>query len=173
VLVVAGSDGRFEVAAVDVGTGSLLRRMGLRRLGDRFAPVAVDWADLDLTSRRGHVIQLATATTGRHRLHASGLVELLARLSTEKAVDVVRAVHRACSAAALHASHPELRRRLLHGLPPQEVRQLIDAAPPASARLLRELHAAPKAPRRKLRTSVWRLRRPPEPPPPAGTGESR
>jgi len=171
VLMVVGLHGQLEVAAVDVGAGSLLRRMGLRRLGDRFAPVAVDWADLHLTSRRGHVVQLATATTGMHRLDASALAELLARLSTEKAIDVVRAVHPARSAAALHASHPELQRRLLHVLAPEDVQRLVDAAPPALAPLLRELHADPKAPRRHLKTSGWRLRRPLEPPPPAGPGE--
>jgi hypothetical protein len=165
VLLVARSDGLLEVAAVDVGAGSLLRRMGFHRLGDRFAPVAVDWADLHLTSRRGHVVQLATATTGVHRLHASELAELLARLSTDKAVDVVRAVHPARSAAALHASHPELGHRLLHTLAPHEVRRLIEAAPPALARRLAELHASPATRRRQLRTSGWRVRRPPKPAP--------
>lgn len=43
VLLVPGPHGELEVAAVDVGAGSLLRRMGLRRLGDRFRLVAVDW----------------------------------------------------------------------------------------------------------------------------------
>jgi hypothetical protein len=155
------------VAAVDVGVGSLLRRMGLRWLGDRIAAVVLDWADLHLTSRRGHAVQLATATTAMHRLDASGLAELLARLSTDKAVDVVRTVHPARSAAALHASHPELRHRLLHVLAPHEVRRLAEAAPPALGRHLMELHARPAAARRQLRTSGWRIRRPPKAPPPA------
>jgi hypothetical protein len=173
VLMVAGFDGRPEVAAVDVGAGSLLRRMGFRRLGDRFNPVAVDWAELHLTSRRGHLIQLATATTAMHRLDASELAHLLARLSPEKAVDVVRTTHPAHAAAALHASHPELRHRPLHALLPQELQRLIDAAPPAPARLLAELRASPPPARRQLRTSGWRIRRPPDTPSPADLSDRR
>jgi hypothetical protein len=162
VIMVAGSDGRLEVAAVDVGAGSLLRRMGLRRLGGRLKPVVVDWAELDLTSHRGHRVQLATATTALHRLDASDPAQLLARLSPDKAVDVIRTSHPAHAAAALHTSHPELRRRLLHALRPHELQRLVDAAPPALARLLTELRASPPPTRRQLRTSGWRIRRPPE-----------
>ena len=60
----------------------------------RLAPVAVDWEDLHLTSSRGHVVQLSTDTTGFRKLDAQGLAELLARLSTGKATDVIRTVGR-------------------------------------------------------------------------------
>jgi len=66
----------LEVAAVDVGAGSLLRRLGLRRLGDRIKPFIVDWTELHLTSHRGHTVQLATAPTAIHRLDASELPHL-------------------------------------------------------------------------------------------------
>jgi sporulation protein YlmC with PRC-barrel domain len=166
VVIVEGSDGRLEVAAVDVGAGSLLRRMGLRRLGDRIKPLIVDWTELHLTSHRGHLVQLATATTAIHRLDASELAHLLTRLSADKAVDVVRTAHPADAAAALRASHPELQHRLLHALRPHEQQRLIDAAPPTLARRLAELRASPAPARRQLRTSGWRIRRPPEGPVP-------
>jgi hypothetical protein len=152
VLLVPGPHGDLEVAAVDVGAGSLLRRKGFRRLGDRFRPVAVDvdWAELHLTSRRGHLVQLATANTALHRLDTSELAELLPRLSADRAVDVVRSAHPAHSAAALHASHPETQRRLLHLLTPQELQRLVDAASPTLARLLTELLATPTPARRYL-----------------------
>jgi hypothetical protein len=173
VIMVAGSEGRLEVAAVDVGVGSLLRRMALGRLGDRLDPVVVDWAALHLTSPRGHVVQLATAATALHRLNASGLAHLLARLSPDKAVDVIGTAHPAHAAAALHASHPELRHRLLHILGPHELQRLIDAAPPTLARRLAELRASPVPARRQLRTSGWRIRRPPEAPPPVDLSDRR
>jgi hypothetical protein len=173
VSIVPGHDGVFEVAAVDLGVGSLLRRMGFRWLGDRCRPVVVDWAELHLTSRRGHLVQLATADTALHRLDASQLAELLPRLSAAKAVDVIRTTHPAHSAAALHATHPELRRRLLHLLSPQELQRLLDAAPPALARLLEELHANPPPARRHLRTSGWRIRRPSKTTPQPSPGDRR
>jgi sporulation protein YlmC with PRC-barrel domain len=172
VIMVAGSEGRLEVAAVDVGAGSLLRRMGLRRLGDRLDPVVVDWVELHLTSPRGHVIQLATAAAALHRLNASDLAHLLARLSPDKAVDVIRTTKPAHAAAALHASHPELRHRLLHILRPHELQRLIDAAPPTVAQRLAELPSSPP-PRRRLRTSGWRILRPPEAPPAVDLSDRR
>jgi hypothetical protein len=168
VIMTTGPDGRLEVAAVDVGAGSLLRRMGFRWVGGRLDPVAVDWAELHLTSRRGHVVQLATPTTAMHRCDASQLAELLARLSPEMALDVVRAMHPGRSAAALHASHPELRRRLVHLLSATELRRLVDAAQPTQATLLTEVPTSPERARRQLRTSGWRVRRPPEASPSAG-----
>jgi hypothetical protein len=173
VIMVAGSERRLEVAAVDVGAGSLLRRMGLRRLGDRLDPVVVDWAELHLTSPRGHVIQLATAAAALHRLTTSDLAQLLARLSPDKAVDVIRTTQPAHAAAALHASHPELRHRLLHILGPHELQRLIDAAAPTLARRLAELRASPVPARRQLRTSGWRIRRPPEAPPPVDLSDQK
>ena len=173
VIMMAGFDGRLEVAAVDVGAGSLLRRMGLRRLGDRLDPVVVDWVDLHLTSARGHLVQLATAATALHRLNASDLAHLLARLSPDRAVDVVLTTPPAHAAAALHASPPELRHRLVHILRPHELQRLVDAAPPMLARHLTELRASPPPARRQLMTSGWRIRRPPEASPPVDLGDRR
>src|SRR5512133_4358430 len=73
----------------------------------------------------------------------------------------------------LHASHPELRHRLLHILGPHELQRLIDAAPPTLARRLAELRASPVPARRQLRTSGWRIRRPPEAPPPADLSDQK
>lgn len=161
VLLVHRSDGQIEVAAVDVGMGSLLRRMGLGRLGALLSPAAVDWEDLHLTSGRGHVVQLGTSTAGMHRLDATGLADLLARLSTDRATDVMRAVGPVRSAGALHESHPVARRRLLHSLRHDEAQRVIDSAPRGVARLLAELRRSPPASRRRLRTAGWRLHRPP------------
>lgn len=164
VFVVHRPDGRLEIAAVDVGVGSLLRRMGLGPAGSLVRPVAVDWDDLHLTSGRGHIVQLSTSTTGMHRLDDRGLAELLARLSTGKATDVIRTVGPARTAGALHASHPVLRRRLLHSLTADEAQHVIDSASPSAAEHLAETRRPDNAPRRRwLRTAGWRVHRPPGP----------
>jgi sporulation protein YlmC with PRC-barrel domain len=166
VVVATRPGGEIEIVAVDVGFGSLLRRMGLPRVATHLDPVLVDWEDLHLTSSRGHVVQLATSTTGMHRLDPEGLAELLARLSTEKATDVMRTVGPARSARALHASHPVLRHRLLHSLEPGEAQHLIDAAAPATSESLAKVRRSPAVPRRRLRTAGWRVHRPPRHLPP-------
>lgn len=173
VLMTRLPDDEVEIDAVDVGLGSLLRRMGLARLGASLAPVAVDWEDLHLTSSRGHVVQLSTSTTGMHTLDARGLAELLARISTDKAADVIRTVGPERSAEALQASHPILRRRLVRSLEPDEVQEVIGAAPPATARHLAELRRIDVPPGRRLRrTAGWRIHRPLSPPPGGTKGGS-
>ena len=130
----------------------------------------MDWQDLHLTSNRGHVVQLSTSTAGMHRLDARGLAELLARLSTDKAADVIRTVGPERSAEALSVSHPILRHQLVRSLGPVEAREVIDAAPPAAAKHLAELlHRVDVPGRRLLRTAGWWIRQPPNPPP-GGTG---
>jgi hypothetical protein len=161
VLVARHPDGDIEIAAVDIGLGSLICRMGLRRLAARIAPVAVDWADLHLVSSRGHMVQLRTTTTGMHRLDAQGLADLLARLSTEQAKDVIRTVGPSRSAAALQVSHRLLRQRLLGALEPDEAEQVISAASSEAAEELSAAHEERQAPRRRYRrTAGWRVHRP-------------
>jgi sporulation protein YlmC with PRC-barrel domain len=149
-----------EVAAVDLGVGSLLRRIGLRRVGARIEPVIVGWDDLHLASERGHTAQLSTSTPGISSRDPQQLAELLARLSTRKATDVIRHVGPERSAAALRASHPEHRGRLLRGLPPSAAQEVIDAAAPPTAHDLAQSHGEAR-PRRWLRTAGWRVHHPP------------
>jgi hypothetical protein len=66
-VIFTGSDRRLEVATVDLGAGSLLRRMGFRRLGERISPAMVDWAELHLTSPRRTWSSFGTAPTALHR----------------------------------------------------------------------------------------------------------
>lgn len=163
VLLVGPANGVLEVAAVDVGVGGLLRRLGLRALARRLPVVAVDWQDLHLTSSRGHVVQLSTSTAGMHRLDSRGLAELLTRLSMEKATDVVRTVGPDRAAGAVDRAHPAVGRRLLHALGPEEADRLVAAAPAGATGRMNALrrHVPPIRRRRFLRLAGWRLQRPP------------
>lgn len=161
-LLARRADGRLEVAAADVGTAGLVRRLGLGPLIGRISPTAVDWADLHLTSSRGHTVQLSTGTAGFRRLDDRGLAELLTRLSTEHASDVVRQVAPEHAAAALDKTHPHVGRRLLHAMGATDAQRLQTAAKPKQAARLAALRR-PQPPlhrRRLLRTAGWRSHRP-------------
>jgi hypothetical protein len=165
VLLVDG-DSAPVVVGVDLGLGALLRRMGLARLGDRMEPVIVAWDDLHLASPRGHSVQLATSTDGMRRLDPDALAEVLARLATEPATEIMRAVGPTRSAVALDASHGVHRSRLLRALPPEEAHRVIDAAPAASAPALERARKEPAADGRRFRrTAGWRVHRPRTPRP--------
>jgi sporulation protein YlmC with PRC-barrel domain len=163
-VLLADDGGTLAVVAVDLGLGALLRRLGFARLGDRMEPVLVAWHDLHLASARGHSVQLATSTDGMRHLDPLALAEVLARLGTEPAAEVLRSVGPERSAIALDASHDVHRRRLLQALSPEEAHLVIDAAP---ADLSRSLEAARDEPavhgRRFRRTAGWRVHRPQTP----------
>ena len=160
-VLVADSGGSFEVVAVDLGLGALLRRVGLVRVGDRMKPVLVAWNDLHLASARGHLVQLATSTDGLRRLDPDALADVLARLDTARAVEVMRTVGPSRSARALHVSHDVHRRRLLRALSAEEAHRVIEAAPSGLGRLLKDARdESAGLGRRFLRTAGWRVHRP-------------
>lgn len=164
VLLHRAADGRLEVVAVDLGTAALLRRLGLGALGAGTGVLGLEWKHLHLTSPRGHQVQLDADTAPFRRLDPRGLAELLARLSTASARDVVRAVQPDRAAAALHHSHPRTGRRIVEGLSGAEQRGLAAGASEEHARTLRRLgrRASPRVrPRpRYRRTEGWRVHRP-------------
>lgn len=157
----------LEVAAADVGFGPVCRRLGLRRLAERFGERAIDVADLHLTSERGHVVQLGTTSAAMHRLDAAELAQLVARLSTEHAADVLEVVPPERAAAAVAASHPEVRRRVLRSMRPRRARLVLEALPAELATRARRHLGEPRATGRRLRRHRgWRRRLPPGGPEP-------
>jgi sporulation protein YlmC with PRC-barrel domain len=155
-------DGVVEVAAAEVGFAAVLRRMGLGRMGRHLRPVVVDWTDLHLTSRRGHELQLGSGSAAFHSLDSHGMAELLSRVSTEHATELIRALPPGHAAAVIHHSHPATGRRLIRALRPDDASLLVAAANPAHAPRLAELQDESSAPtrRRLLRTAGWRRYRP-------------
>jgi hypothetical protein len=144
-------DGRLEVAGLEVGTGVVLGRLGLRSRHDFEESEAVlPLADVHLTSARGHQVQLATPTSPVHTLDAHELAHLLTHLPVTSAADVMRHLPQERATAAAKHLPPHVLSRLAHALGGR-----------ASLR-----H------RRLGRTAGWRLNRPEEPAPrPGGRGE--
>jgi len=162
VLLTRLLDGRLEVAAVDVGVGALLRRLGMRWLSERLPEQAVDWRDLHLTSDRGHAIQLTTTVAAVHRLDAPALAELLTRLDLGSATDVIRRVGPRRAAAAVALAHPVVAGRLMLALHPDDAAKVIDELPSEFVHRFRDMLSSrsPLTRRRFLRLRGWRLHRP-------------
>jgi hypothetical protein len=155
VLLVRTTAG-LEAAAVDVGFGAVVRRLGLDRLAQRLPEQAIDWSDLHLTSARGHDVQLAVPASALHRLDRVGLADLLARLPTEDAADVAAAVDPALAGAALASSHPEVGARVALALEDTEAGPVLAAVPGEQGRHLRLLRRDRAVRRRFERHRSWR-----------------
>jgi len=160
-VLLTDDGGPLAVVAVDLGLGSLLRRMGVARLGDRIEPVLVAWDQLHLASGRGHSVQLATSTAGISRLDPDALADVIARLDTESATEVLRSVGPGRSADVLDASHHLHRRRLVRALSSEEAHRVIDAASVELGRALKDVREEPATRGRRFRrTAGWRTNGP-------------
>lgn len=160
-VLLAENGSAMNVVGADLGLGALVRRMGLARLGDRMRPVLVAWDDLHLASPRGHTVQLALSTSGIRSLDLTSLAEVLARLATDPATDVLRTVGPDRAARVLDASHDIHRRRLLGALPSDEAHRVIDSASAPVGKALRRTRDESKTMGRRFRrTFGWRGYRP-------------
>ena len=116
-VLLSRADQAVRVAGVEVGAAGLWRRLGMSRLAEHVSERSVDWADLHLTSTRGHDLQLAIPGAGIHRRTASELAAVVAHLTTANAAQVINTLPPAMAAAALSASHPQVSARLLNAVP--------------------------------------------------------
>jgi sporulation protein YlmC with PRC-barrel domain len=81
-----------RVVAVDVGLGSVVRRLGLRRIGDRLPRELIGWEALHVATGRGHELQLASPAAAVHALQPAELAELVARLHPDRGAEVLATV---------------------------------------------------------------------------------
>jgi Mg/Co/Ni transporter MgtE len=104
---------------------------------------------------------LATEPDKLRRLDSVALADLVARLPTTPAVDVLRAVGTSRSIDALDRSHDVHRRRILRAMSTDDANRVVEDAPADLARSLATLREGRgTSGRRLLRTAGWRLHRP-------------
>jgi sporulation protein YlmC with PRC-barrel domain/flagellar motility protein MotE (MotC chaperone) len=134
---------QVAVAAVEIGAAGVWRRLGLRRLAHRTPTRSIAWADLHLTSARGHALQLTTPGAAVHRLAGPELAAVVAHLPTDKGAQILAAVSPEHAAAALSAAHPRVSARLLHAVSRATASALVGRMPVDDATsALRSLPAA-------------------------------
>ena len=110
----------LSVVAVDVGSASILRRLGLHRLARRAQPDAVAWRDLHVISGRAHSLELRAPESGLRRLTPAQLAQVIAELPVDRAAAVLKTVDERTAAQTLSASRPRLSARLVRLAPARE-----------------------------------------------------
>jgi sporulation protein YlmC with PRC-barrel domain len=158
VILTRHHDSRLELVAVETGFGRIVRRIGLHRVAHRLPEHAVAWADLHLTSARGHDVQLATPRSAVHRIDAAGLAALVTQLDIESASDVLDAVGPSRAADALVLAQDHTSERVLRALETEKASEIVAAMPERHARQWRHRLArrAPINRRRFFRTRRYR-----------------
>jgi len=158
VVLTRTDDGHIELVGVEVGFGAVLRRLWLEPLTARTHRDVIDWADVHLTSERGHAVQLACPRSAVHHLDARGLAALVSRVDTGSAAEILATRSPTAAAEVVRAAHPMVAERVLRALPATDAAQIVAAMPQERADRWRErLGHAPG--RHFLRSRVWPRRR--------------
>lgn len=139
----------LRLAGVDVGVGSLLRRLGLGGLvPNRLSHETVDWAGIEIVSMRGHSIQLRaghgldTRTPEQiaelvARMPPTHGARILARVEPDRAGEAISTLPATAIAATLGGLEGERRQAVLESLPADkasEVAELLERRAPARHR---------------------------------------
>lgn len=159
VVLTPTADGHLELIGVEVGFGGVLRRLHLPVL--RSGEDVVVWADLHLTSERGHAVQLATPRAAVHHLDARGLAELVSRVDTESATEILATRNPEVAAEVVRVAHPTVGERVLRAMPAALATRIVAAMPAEHAGRWRATlqHMPALRGRRLLRSHVWPRRR--------------
>jgi sporulation protein YlmC with PRC-barrel domain len=157
VVLARTPEGRLELLGVEVGFGGVLRRLRLPALA-RAGEDIVAWTDLHLTSERGHAVQLGTPRAAVHHLNARGLAELVSRVDTESATEILAVTGPGVAAEVVRAAHPSVGERILRAMPGPVAAGIVAAMPAEHAGRWRAL--LQRTPGRGfLRSHVWPRRR--------------
>jgi magnesium transporter len=136
-----------HVAAVDVSSNAILRRVGLAKVGDRITktrqrpkPHLIDWKDVDIEQTDEAAVRLAVPQTKLELLHPADIAELVHELSPEERAAVFDALEDDLAADTFEELHPSYQASLLLDLPDEKASEILnEMSPDDAADLLADL----------------------------------
>jgi CBS domain-containing protein len=136
-----------HVAAVDVSSNAILRRVGLAKVGDRLSktrqnpkPHLIDWKDVDIEQTDDAAVRLAVPQTKLELLHPADIAELVHELSPEERAAVFDALEDDLAADTFEEMHPSYQASLLLDLPDEKASEILnEMSPDDAADLLADL----------------------------------
>ena len=136
-----------HVAAVDVSSNAILRRVGLAKVGDRISktrqkpkPHLIDWKDVDIEQTDEAAVRLAVPQTKLELLHPADIAELVHELSPEERAAVFDALEDDLAADTFEELHPSYQTSLMLDLPDEKASEILnEMSPDDAADLLADL----------------------------------
>lgn len=143
-LYIAQVHTAYRLVAVDVGVGSVVRRLGPSRLRSRATPRhVIDWADIHAFGQHAEGVRVSSALRQLRRMRPAELAVLLERLRREDRNDLLDTVDTDFAADALEEMGAEQLTSLLTDIPPAHAATLMARMEPdEAAEALRELDEA-------------------------------
>jgi CBS domain-containing protein len=136
-----------QVAAVDISSNAILRRVGLAKVGERITPRGrrsrphlIDWKDVDIEQTDEAAVRLAVPQTKLELLHPADIAELVHELSPEERAAVFDALEDDLAADTFEELHPSYQAPLLLDLPDDKASEILnEMSPDDAADLLADL----------------------------------
>ncbi len=136
-----------HVAAVDVSSNAILRRVGLAKVGDRISktrqhpkPHLIDWKDVDIEQTDEAAVRLAVPQTKLELLHPADIAELVHELSPEERAAVFDVLEDDLAADTFEELHPSYQASLMLDLPDEKASEILnEMSPDDAADLLADL----------------------------------
>ena len=131
----------MRLVGVEVGLGSLLRRLGPARLRSIVTPARViDWATVQPLTAPGASVRLGRPNGTLGALRSADLADLLEELTRAQRQELAEALDAEVVAEALEEMEPEPLEELLRDVSPQRAAELLqEMAPDEAAEALRDL----------------------------------
>ncbi len=139
-LYLSGVAGPVRLVGVEVGVGTLLRRLGPARLRTRATPERViDWADIEPLGHHG-AVQIDRRNRELRRLRPGDLADLLEQVGRPQRDHLVGALDADLAADALEEMDEQQRDEVIRNLDPQRAATIIaEMEPDEAAEALRDV----------------------------------
>ncbi|MEZ5124885.1 MAG: CBS domain-containing protein [Thermoleophilia bacterium] len=132
-----------NVAAVDISSNAILRRVGLAKLAvprQSGKPHLIDWKDVDLEQTDESSVRLTVPRTKLELLHPADIADLVHELSPEERVAVLDALEDELAAETFEEMHSTYQASMLLEMPDDKASELLaNMAPDDAADLLADL----------------------------------
>jgi len=134
----------LHVAAVDVSSNALMRRVGLAKVADRLTkkskPHLIDWRNVDLAETDALSVRLTVPRGGLSLLHPADIADIAHELTPEERAAVLEALEDEVAAEAVEEMHPSFQAALVADLPDARAAELLgNMSPDDAADLLADL----------------------------------
>ena len=136
-LQLARANGSLRVVGVDIGSGAIMRRLGLKRLAERLSrrvqPTLLDWKTVEPVSGEAAGVKLKVPHEKLALLHPADIADIANELSPEERMAVVESLDAEVAADMVEEMDPHFQAALLNDLDERKAAALLSNMDPDDA----------------------------------------
>ncbi len=136
-LQLARANGSLRVVGVDIGSGAIMRRLGLSRLAERLSrrvqPTLLDWKTVEPVGGEAAGVKLKVSHDKLALLHPADIADIANELSPEERMAVVESLDAEVAADMVEEMDPNFQAALLNDLDERKAAALLSNMDPDDA----------------------------------------